>query len=441
MVNTLLLLAGPAFVAASFALTVQRVEPFASHFYLCAWYGIIFTFDRLIAQREGRSLIGRCGAGFWLLLIWSAAVWYFFELVNFRIQNWYYIFVTDDTVSRVAHTFFAFATVFPGIFWIDHYLGLLGVARSVPRRALTLTPARLVRLQLLGVVFLALPLVWPRWFFPLVWTSTFLILAPINYRRGVDGLLRQLERGEYGPLLRLLLAGLIAGLFWESLNFWARSKWIYTVPFFEDLKLFEMPVLGFFGFPPFAVECACIYRALAWRRLCPAFGAYSQDPALSARQEASPARRGPVLMAAALAVAFSLAVHVGVERWTFASVTPRVQRVEALPESTRAALADLGVRYLTDLEGHGSQALWRRLEDTLAAADRARLRRVAALYLHQGIGVRHGNLLVAAGFTSLESLRGLTAGEVLERLRPAAGDGALPTSAQVRLWLHRLSPN
>ncbi|MFH1572040.1 MAG: DUF4332 domain-containing protein, partial [Gemmatimonadota bacterium] len=70
----------------------------------------------------------------------------------------------------------------------------------------------------------------------------------------------------------------------------------------------------------------------------------------------------------------------------------------------------------------------------------ARVRRAAALYLHQGIGVRHGNLLVAAGFASLDDLRGLTPDQILQRLRPLSHGRALPTPAQVRLWQHRLPP-
>jgi hypothetical protein len=40
------------------------------------------------------------------------------------------------------------------------------------------------------------------------------------------------------------------------------------VPVFGDIKIFEMPVLGYFGFPPFAVECFAMYvfiRRLFWR--------------------------------------------------------------------------------------------------------------------------------------------------------------------------------
>jgi len=32
------------------------------------------------------------------------------------------------------------------------------------------------------------------------------------------------------------------------------SKWVYTVPFFESLKIFEMPLFGYVGFVLFAVE-------------------------------------------------------------------------------------------------------------------------------------------------------------------------------------------
>ena len=163
-----LLVLGPAFIAASFALMFQRVEPFATFFYLCAWYGLIFTLDRLIAAREGRSLIGRCGSGFFLLLFWSTVTWLFFELLNLRLQNWYYMFVPARADLRYTNTLVAFATVFPGIFWIDHYLALRGVGekrRSRPRR---FSPAGRRLLQVIGLLCLALPMLFPRYCFPLV---------------------------------------------------------------------------------------------------------------------------------------------------------------------------------------------------------------------------------------------------------------------------------
>jgi len=76
-------------IAAAFALTLMQIEPVSTHFYLVAWYGLIFSLDRAIHQVEGSSLIGRCGLrGFIQILFWSAVVWFFFELLNFRLQNW-----------------------------------------------------------------------------------------------------------------------------------------------------------------------------------------------------------------------------------------------------------------------------------------------------------------------------------------------------------------
>jgi hypothetical protein len=45
-----------------------------------------------------------------------------------------------------------------------------------------------------------------------------------------------------------------AGLLWEGFNFWSGSHWEYTVPIFNFGKIFQMPVLGYFGFAPFALE-------------------------------------------------------------------------------------------------------------------------------------------------------------------------------------------
>ncbi|MDP6699368.1 MAG: hypothetical protein QGH25_06955 [Candidatus Latescibacteria bacterium] len=426
-----MLLLGPLFIALSFALMFLQVEPFATFFYLFAWYGLVFTWDQLIRAREGRSLVARCGAGGCaLILFWSAVGWLLFELINFRLENWYYVFVTDQPWLRLVATFLAFATVFPGIFWVEHYLALHGVAANARWRPLRFSPRGLYLLQALGVLSLILPLLWPVYFFPLVWGATILLAAPHNYRLGLDGYLRQLERGDYGQTLRLLLAGLIAGLFWEFFNFWARAKWIYTVPFFDELKLFEMPVAGFLGFPPFAVECAIAYRLLVWYRLAPAFGAYNQQ-----KPQAGSIGVRAALIAAALIG--SLAVDYYMERWTVTSVTPRVERVEPLDAGTLQALQDRDIRYLTQLEGWEAEAHWGALQKTLEPQQYADLRRLTALYLHQGIGVDYGNWLVRGGIGSLAALGASSAEKILEKLQASAPAAPLPSPARVRVWIRR----
>jgi len=60
----------------------------------------------------------------------------------------------------------------------------------------------------------------------------------------------------------LLSAGLFLGFWWEFWNYPSLSRWIYTLPVLNFGKIFEMPVLGYLGFAPFALECAVMYSFL-----------------------------------------------------------------------------------------------------------------------------------------------------------------------------------
>ncbi len=427
--NLFLRIAGPASVTATFILMYHQVEPFSTFFYLFAWYGLIFTFDRAIAHREGRSLIVRCGPRFVHLLFWSAVVWFFFEVINLRLENWYYIFVPDAAWLRYANTFLAFCTVFPGIFWIDHYLGLCNLFSSVRGKRRTCSPRTRRILVLAGVAFFVLPLIWPTWFFPLVWLSLIFLIAPVQYGRDPDSILHQYERGDYGPTLRMLLAGLIAGLFWEFFNFWARAKWVYTVPFFDELKLFEMPVAGFLGFPPFAVECAVIYKLLVWHRLAPEFGQFK------GRKE-KVTRPALATLVVTLSIIFAAVTHHYMDQQTTASVTPRAARLDGIDDTTRRALANLQIEYLTQLEGGRSEPLWRELSGHLDPARCDELKRRTDLILHMGIGIEQGNRLLQAGIQSVEALAQLSP-ETLHNRLEQSDDPRAPTLPRVKVWIRR----
>ena len=428
--SALLLLLGPLFIGISFVLMLYRVEPVTTLFYLCAWYGIIWTLDRLIQWREGRSLIARCGPAFLLILFWSAVGWYAFELINFRLQNWYYIFVLDHPVLQTLNAVFSFATVFPGLLWLEYYLGLRGVAAGWQGRRWSLTPRRLTLLQIAGLIGLALVLVWPRFFFPLTWLAFILLLAPIEYRRLPDSLLHQLARGDYAPLTRQLLAGFIAGGLWEFFNYWAQVKWIYTVPFFEELKLFEMPLAGFLGFPPFAVECALVYRLLVWYRLAPPLGVHRD-------QRPRPIKVWNALVIVLLAAAFALTVNHYIYL-NVGSVKPRLAKVDSLDPAARTFLQDEGIVYLTDLEAGESAEIWRQMEGELGRERTHSTRSLVELYLHQGIGVEYGNLLAKAGIRSLADLAASSAAQVEDRLTALPENVRRPTPAQIRLWIRRI---
>jgi hypothetical protein len=114
-----------------------------------------------------------------------------------------------------------------------------------------------------GAAAVLLPLVVVnRWLVPLVWMGFILLLEPSNYRCGRPSWLAALAAGDASLLLALLGSGLVCGVLWEFWNYWAATKWTYTVPFGGDVKIFEMPMLGYLGFPPFALECYAMYHWL-----------------------------------------------------------------------------------------------------------------------------------------------------------------------------------
>ncbi len=50
-----------------------------------------------------------------------------------------------------------------------------------------------------------------------------------------------------------MFATLFTGFFWEMWNFYSIPKWIYTIPYVDFWKVFEMPILGFGGYLPFGL--------------------------------------------------------------------------------------------------------------------------------------------------------------------------------------------
>jgi hypothetical protein len=232
-----------------------RLDPVATHFYSLIWWPYILTVDGLVYRLRGHSLIKNRPREFFLLIPWSVALWLTFEAFNLVLQNWYYIGIPREIFVRWPGYFVAYGTVLPAIFETRELLDAWGVFRKNRVPEIRFTPRGHRNFILLGSTMLLLALAWPLYAFPLVWGGFVFLLDPLNYRRGRPSLFRELEQGSLTKFYKLLLVGLFCGGLWEFWNFWATAKWIYSVPWVGRVKIFEMPVLGFLGFPPFAVEC------------------------------------------------------------------------------------------------------------------------------------------------------------------------------------------
>lgn len=417
------IVAGVSLVALATALLLEGIEPFATWYYNFAWYPVLLAADGVVALTGGVN--GRRGEFLLLgkksflitMLLWSAVVWLFYEFFNFRLQNWYYVNLPVSRLDRWSGTLIAFATVLPAVFVAEAVLNGLNVAKNVRWPGFTVTRSVISWLRIAGVIMLALVLIWPKYFFPLVWGATMLLVEPENYNRSKErSLLADLERGEPGRLLRLLLGGACIGFVWEMLNINARAKWIYTVPGVEELKIFEMPVPGFFGFPPFAVECFILWQALVIAGLAvPRIG--SAFPATTTKR----------VTAAIGAAVFSFGTLWGMEHLTIDSYKPQLNEVanDAAPALERAGydvfeLAQASPRAVAVHANADDSAASRWIENA----------RMATL---RGIGGENLRHLRQVGITSLQQLAQQDWEELVASLESVSGEDVV--DARVRVWI------
>ncbi|MCK9375736.1 MAG: hypothetical protein M0P73_06265 [Syntrophobacterales bacterium] len=231
------------------------------YLYFFAWYPYIVFLDGLLFRLRGESWLLNRPRDFLQMWLWSTTVWLVFEALNLILKNWGYAAVVPIWWVRWAGYALAFATVLPGVLLTAEVISALGAFKGVRGRSFTpwvWQPAAL----LLGVACLVLPLVFPRYAFPLVWGAFFFLLDPCSDLLGGPSLINSFMTGERRQHLNLLAAGLICGLWWESWNYFAITKWVYIFPVLNFGKVFEMPILGYLGFPPFALEAAVMYNFL-----------------------------------------------------------------------------------------------------------------------------------------------------------------------------------
>jgi hypothetical protein len=216
---------------------------------------------------KGRSPLLSDRLEFLVLVVISIAGWWLCEFYNApRFWNsdlelwWHYHNLEPNLFLRRVGYDWAFGTIFPLLFLTAEFFKET-VFRKLDRgRQLKLSKPVLLVLVAIGAVGAIVPLVYPsEWFAPVIWLSFIFLIDPLNAMRGWPSITEDLARGDWRRLWALLASGLFCGVLWEFFNYWALSKWTYTVPFFGNVKIFEMPVLGFLGFPPFAVECWAMY--------------------------------------------------------------------------------------------------------------------------------------------------------------------------------------
>jgi hypothetical protein len=417
----------------SWYLHMRRIEPFYSWFYCFAWWSYILMVDGVVYRLKGNSFLVSRTREFFLMIPWSVFVWLIFEAANLWLKNWCYINLPHSTLERWAGYAVSYGTVLPGLFETTELLEASGVFRHAKTKRTILSPGGHATLIALGGLSIASSLLVPEFLFPLIWVGFTLLLDPINHRSGGRSLLRDLEEGNPRKIYLLLVAGLICGLLWEFWNFWARSKWVYTVPFFDRLKGFEMPWLGFLGFPPFALEAYVIYNFISLFRF--RRGWEESTYRLDLRKKTRPLT---AVLAALLIVSFSVLIFRGIDQDTVVSYYSRIEDAYWIDPRYRKELPQVGVFSLEDLlrktrdrQERDEMAL--RLlaprEELVGWIEKSELAQL------KGLGIENVRLMDRVGIHSVSDLALHDPEKLYRELEQVYKGRKIPSAAMIRTWV------
>ncbi|WP_046225548.1 hypothetical protein [Paenibacillus dauci] len=256
---------------------LSLLEPYT---FVPLWWSFICILDGIVYKRNhGVSLLSKKPQIMQLLAVVSCFSWFAFEYLNFFVmENWYY--PNKEIFSDFGNIFWfslSYTTVLPAI--IEWYLLMLTIPALRDRYSngpkLHLNKPTLIVMYILG---LGLALAMGYFPFELFWV---LWVALVPMLSAAMGLIRMwtpftpIRQGNWSPMLLIGLATVCNGFFWELWNFGSEwfnegiplnpNYWKYSVPYLDKFHIFsQMPLLGYFGYLFFGVNCWVIWLTAAY---------------------------------------------------------------------------------------------------------------------------------------------------------------------------------
>jgi hypothetical protein len=256
------LVVGLAVCGFGWATSLAGVEPIRGYWFDFVWAGYILAGDAVVWGRAGRSLLHGGGWRTAALFALSVPVWWAFEIANWRLGNWRYVGTT--VYGGQAHVLLktlSFGFVLPALATSRDLLR--SFVRFPHPPAVPLPPWTAPALVAFGLACVPLLYLLPDQAFPLVWVAPWCVLDGVAELRGRrPNVLALVREGRAGPVLLVAVAGLGTGILWELWNWGAVPHWDYRIPYVGFQPLFEMPVLGYLGYLPFALVADALVRTV-----------------------------------------------------------------------------------------------------------------------------------------------------------------------------------
>jgi hypothetical protein len=228
----------------------------SEHSFFPLWLGYILAVNGLSEVRHKTSLLKIMGRSFLLLFLISIPLWWFFEGMNAIVQNWHYRLAHPvSSLQYVLEASLDFSTVVPAVLSTS-FLLLAALRKSrVPSQRWQphVSERGLAAAVLTGIGCFALLPLFPSETFPLVWIAPILILEPIAAAIRFPSLLTDIRANGWRRLVAVMAATLVTGFWWEMWNVYSLPKWTYSIPYVGFWHVFEMPLLGYLGYPVFGI--------------------------------------------------------------------------------------------------------------------------------------------------------------------------------------------
>ena len=232
-----------------------------AYYFPIIWLGYILVIDALVYKINNKSLINNKPKLFISLFILSVFVWWIFEFLTIFLQNWVYVNIPEPKWLNFS---IAFSTVIPAVFETFELIKSVHIFDDFKiSKRYKITKNFLYLVIGFGLFSLIEIVLVPKYFFPFTWLAFFFLLDPFNYLHNKPSIIKNFTERKLKIPLSLFLAGMVCGFFWEFWNYFAVPGWRYNIPFFDFLRIFEMPILGYFGYGFFAWELYSIYYFIA----------------------------------------------------------------------------------------------------------------------------------------------------------------------------------
>lgn len=230
--------------------------PISEHSFFPLWLGFVLTINGASKYLFKKSLLGKMKRRFILLFLISIPFWWMFEIINLHLQNWYYLFPRPvGQIEYLVRASISFSTVIPAVLSTAFlFEEILKKTKWLKKRKVYFSLYLPHVSIIFGILLLTLTIALPRIAFPFTWISLFFVFDPINYLEGKPSILKEVKDGNWTIPVSIAASTLFTGFFWEFWNFYSMPKWQYSLPFVNFLRIFEMPTLGFLGYPFFGLE-------------------------------------------------------------------------------------------------------------------------------------------------------------------------------------------